>query len=207
MGTLIPLRPCRTESIDDVEGVSDAQLVTRARTGSQAATETLYRRHARMIFGMVHRLIAGDPSEVDDLVQDTFLSAFSRLDQLDDGQAFAAWTGTIAIRRVREHLRRKRLRRLMGLEAASSPAPEEHLVSPTAPADVIVELRALYALLANLPADTRIALVLRRVEGLTVPEIAAQMGTSIATVKRRVAAGERALMKGKTRTSAAGGAS
>jgi RNA polymerase sigma-70 factor, ECF subfamily len=187
MGTLIPFRPLSTAVATPRED-SDALLVTLAQTGDAKAKETLYRRHARMVFGMVYRLLAAD-RDVDDLVQDVFVNAFSHLHQLSDGQAFAAWIGSITVRRVREHLRRKRLRRALGLESAT-PLSAEFLQAREAPADVLVELRAVYGALQRLPTDARIALVLRRVEGLTIDEIAAHMGTSNATVKRKIATAE-----------------
>ena len=64
------------------------------------------------------------------------------------------------------------------------------MVAPGTPPDVAAELRALYSILEQLPAEARVALVLRRVEGLTLPEIAEQMHLSLATVKRRIQAAE-----------------
>jgi RNA polymerase sigma-70 factor (ECF subfamily) len=69
----------------------------------------------------------------------------------------------------------------------------EALVSSTAPADVTAEIRHLYGRLTEFPSEERVALVLRRVEGLELTEIAAQMGLSLATVKRRIASAERRL--------------
>ena len=63
----------------------------------------------------------------------------------------------------------------------------DEVISPSAPPDVVAELRAVYGIVESLSTDMRIALVLRRVEGHTLPEIAAQMGLSLATVKRRLA--------------------
>jgi RNA polymerase sigma-70 factor (ECF subfamily) len=53
------------------------------------------------------------------------------------------------------------------------------------------ELRAIYGLLDRMRPEVRVALVLHRVEGLSVPEIAARMDLSVSTVKRRLAVGER----------------
>jgi DNA-directed RNA polymerase specialized sigma24 family protein len=60
---------------------------------------------------------------------------------------------------------------------------------------VATELRALYGRIEALPANERVALVLRRVEGLGIDEIAALVGASPATVKRRIAEGEQRLSK------------
>lgn len=60
---VIPLRP---EPSADAPRATDAALVEQARGGSRRAFERLYRRHARMAFGMAHRLLAG--RDVDDAV-------------------------------------------------------------------------------------------------------------------------------------------
>ena len=70
----------------------------------------------------------------------------------------------------------------------TQPVDPDALVSPTAPADVSSELRALYGALSNMPAEERVALVLRRVEGMELLEIAERMSLSLATVKRRLTA-------------------
>lgn len=61
------------------------------------------------------------------------------------------------------------------------------------PLDDALELRRLYGLARRLPAHVRVPLLLQRVEGLGLDEIARLMGASLATVKRRIAQGEAAL--------------
>ncbi len=64
-----------------------------------------------------------------------------------------------------------------------------------------MELRAIYAKIDRMPVDVRVPLLLRRVEGLALEEIAERTGKSLATVKRRIAEGETAL-KGALRPGA-----
>ena len=82
----------------------------------------------------------------------------------------------------------------LGLRS-NQPVDVDEVVSRTAPPDVAAELRAVYALLETLPVEERIALVLRRVERLEIPEIAEQMRLSISTVKRRLNAAETRLTR------------
>ena len=165
-------------------GPTDAALVVAARAGESWAQEALFRRHARMALGLAHRLLPHD-DEVDDLVQDCFVSALKRLSALDNPQAFAAWLGSIVVRAVGKRLRRRRLLSRLGLRV-----PEEidadAIAAPSVPGDVAVELRRVYAIVAQLPAEARVALILRRVDGLEVPEIARRMELSLSTVKRRL---------------------
>jgi RNA polymerase sigma-70 factor (ECF subfamily) len=172
-------------------GPTDAALVIAARGGETWAQEALFRRHARMALGLAHRLLPRD-EDVDDVVQDCFVSALQRLGSLQNPQAFAAWLGSIVVRVVSKRLRRRRLLARLGLRAPESIDPDA-LASASAPGEVAVELRRVYALVSHLPVEQRVALILRRVDGLEVPQIAAQMGLSMSTVKRRLKAAEELL--------------
>jgi RNA polymerase sigma-70 factor (ECF subfamily) len=172
-------------------GPTDAALVVAARAGESWAREALFRRHARMALGLAHRLLPHD-QEVDDVVQDCFVQALKRLDALDNPQAFAAWLGSIVVRTVGKRLRHRRLLARLGLRAPEELDPDA-IAAPSAPGDVAVELRRVYAVVSGLPAQARVALVLRRVDGLEVPDIARRMGLSLSTVKRRLKTAEELL--------------
>ncbi|HVJ21233.1 MAG TPA: sigma-70 family RNA polymerase sigma factor [Polyangiaceae bacterium] len=169
-------------------GPTDAALVIAARAGESWAQEALFRRHARMALGLAHRVLP-QASEVDDLVQDAFLYAFEHLERLQNPQAFASWLGSIVVRTASKRLRRQRLLTRLGLRR-SEPIDLDQVIGRSAPADVALELRAVYGILERLPVEERIALVLRRVETMTVEQIAETMNLSVSTVKRRLAAAE-----------------
>lgn len=172
---------------------TDAALVLAARAGEEWAREALFRRYARLALGLAYRLLPYD-ADIDDLVQDSFLYAFERLSGLSNPQAFQAWLSSIVVRTAGKRLRRRKLQIRLGLRS-NQPVDVDEVVSRTAPPDVAAELRAVYALLETLPVEERIALVLRRVERLEIPEIAEQMGLSISTVKRRLNAAETRLTR------------
>jgi RNA polymerase sigma-70 factor (ECF subfamily) len=178
-------------------GPTDAALVVAARAGESWAQEALFRRHARMALGLAHRLLPHD-DEVDDLVQDCFVSALKRLSSLDNPQAFAAWLGSIVVRTVGKRLRRRRLLARLGLRAPEEIDPDA-IAAPSVPGDVAVELRRVYAIVTRLPVQARVALLLRRVDGLELPEIARRMGLGLSTVKRRLKTAEEFLERSRER--------
>jgi RNA polymerase sigma-70 factor, ECF subfamily len=169
-------------------GPTDAALVVAARAGEAWAQEALFQRHARLAFGLAHRFLPRE-LDADDLVQDSFLHAFQHLNKLENPQAFAAWLGSIVVRTAGKRLRRQRLLTRLGLRNFA-PVDLDTVVARTAPPDVVAELRALYAAIDRFPAAERIALVLRRVEGFEIPQIAAYMAISESTVKRKLRAAE-----------------
>jgi RNA polymerase sigma-70 factor, ECF subfamily len=178
-------------------GPTDAALVVAARGGEAWAQEALYQRYARLVIGLSHRILAGR-EEADDLAQDVFVHAFSRLDTLDNPQAFSAWISSIVVRTASKRLRRHRLMLRLGLRR-NEPLETESLVSRSAPPEVATELHLVYSLLGTLPAQERVALVLRRVEGMELAEIAEEMGISLATVKRRLSAADGRLKRARER--------
>jgi RNA polymerase sigma-70 factor (ECF subfamily) len=137
--------------------------------------------------------LLGSDQDVDDVVQDAYVIALSRLDQLEEAQAFASYLAGVVVRLVRRLLRRRRLTRALGLSPPPEPLDPTAFAAADAPADIVAELRALYARIDRLPTDERIALLLRRVDRLPFDEVARVCGCSIATVKRRIVAAERRL--------------
>ena len=172
-------------------GPSDAALVVAARAGEKWAQEALFRRHSRMVNGLAFRLIGRD-EDIDDLVQDSFLSALRGLDRLANPQAFASWLGSIVVRTAHKLLRRRRLMTRVGLRR-STPLDVELLLAPGAPPGAAAELKQVYGVLEALPPEARIALVLHRVDGLSIPDVAEQMALSVSTVKRRLTIAQQAL--------------
>lgn len=169
------------------------ELVARARAGEDAAQSELFRRHVERVYGFVRRLMP-DAGDHDDIVQDVFVQAMESLHRLREAEAFAGWLRSIAIHIVKNRLRKRRLLTRLGLRRSRSAPPDdlviEDLVSPSAPPDVVVELHAVYRTVAKLDPDLRTALILRRVEGLSVPAVAEQLGRSLSTTKRWLAAAE-----------------
>ena len=148
-----------------------------------------------MVNGLAFRLV-GRSEDLDDLVQDCFVQALRSLDSLENPAVFSSWLSGIVARTSYNFIRKRRMLARLGLGRTSDDRIDvDALVAPTAPPDVAAELRALYGVLSALPAKVRVPLVLRRVEGMALAEIAATLGASLATVKRRVAEGEAALTR------------
>ena len=175
---------------------TDGALVLAARAGDARAHHVLVQRHRKLVVALSERILAGR-GDAEDVAQDAFIEAFSGLHQLENPQAFAAWLGSIAVRRAGKYLRRQRLLWRFGGVCE----PDDH-TGYSAPPDVVCELRAAYESVMRLPPAERVALVLRRIEGMELSEIAQHMELSLATVKRRLVMGEARLARLHSRAQA-----
>lgn len=153
-----------------VERSAGAELVDAVRSGDRDAFGRLYRLFSPLVHGVVLARVPVD--DVDDIVQDVFVTALDRLDALRDTTAFGPWIAAIARNRAMDfHRHRPRAEELTDdIPAAGSSA------------DASEAARALAAIRA-LPEAYRETLVLRLVEGLTGPEIAERTGLTPASVR------------------------
>jgi RNA polymerase sigma-70 factor (ECF subfamily) len=124
---------------------------------------------------MVHGiLLARVPyREVDDLVQDVFLTALRRLNTLRDNAAFGGWLAMITRNRAIDYFRRAR-------ETEELP---EDLPQPSRDYEAEQEAERTLDAVRSLPEAYRETLVLRLVEGMTGPEIATRTGMTAASVR------------------------
>ena len=169
--------------------VTDAELVIRARSGDSWAEEMIYRRHVGRVASVARRLLR-DPVEAADVVQDTFLVAFSRLATLATPAALPGWLGQIAVSRVHRRWRWRRLRFWSATDAGESLAD---VASPDLDPAARAELALLDARLTALPAKLRVPWVLRHVVGYSLDEVAVACACSLASVKRHLARADLAL--------------
>ena len=168
--------------------IDDAALVQRALDGDRWAMEALYRRHVKRVTNAVTRMI-GRESEADDVVQETFLTAFSRLERLRDPAAFRGWVAQIAVNEVRMRLRRRRWRRVVRFgRDGDEDHPLERLASDEASPEVRAELARIDRVLSAMKVELRMAWTLRYVEGWELTEVATALDCSLATAKRRIKA-------------------
>ena len=158
------------------EASEDARLVGAARDGDRAAFGRLYDRYARMVHGV---LLAKVPlGEVDDLVQDVFMIALRRLSTLRETASFGAWLAAIARNRSNDYHRRS-----VPEDQLADDASDTDLGSGNASREAEGPATAILDAVKSLPATYKETLILRLVEGMTGPEIAARTGMTHGSVR------------------------
>jgi len=182
----------------------DDALVRSAQHGDRHAFGLLYARYARMVHGIL--LSRVPPHDAEDLVQDVFLQALPRLASLREPAKFPGWLAAIARNRATDFHRHTKNDVPLNEESASiesvAPASGSRRTPHTS-----AEAHAILDAIRSLSETYRETLILRLVEGMTGPEIAARTGLTHGSVRVNLHRGMQMLREilSQKATPAAGG--
>lgn len=155
---------------------SDIALVKASQEGYRDAFGQLYQRYAPMVHGI---LLAKVPvAEVEDLVHEVFLRALPRLHGLREASRFGAWLAAITRNMAKDYYRQPRVQ----LDCNDDSASADGIAAPNQQAHTR-EVQEILDGVRSLPEAYRETLILRLVEGMTGPEIAAKTGLSHGSVR------------------------
>lgn len=169
---------------------SDRDLVLRARGGEVDAFGEIVRRYQTSVFNVCYRLL-GERRDAEDLAQEAFLRAYSRLRSYDDERPFGPWMRTLAARLCLNHMERHRADPLpLDEESDWLPAGGE---GPEGAHRATERREAIRQALLTLPPKQRAALELRHFGGLSYAEIAEAMALPLTDVKSHLFRGRRSL--------------
>jgi RNA polymerase sigma-70 factor (ECF subfamily) len=152
----------------------------------------LYRAYAPYVAAIAARILGRD-HEVDDLVQDAFINALRGLRGLREPLAVKGWLAKITVRLATRRLRARRVRRALHLD--HDVLDYESICAPAASDEERVLIAKVYSVLDRLPADERVAWVLRYVQGEPLHRIPELCACSLSTAQRRLARAQAALEK------------
>jgi RNA polymerase sigma-70 factor, ECF subfamily len=176
------------------EGARDAMLVARAKAGDRTAMAELHGCYARMIHAI---LLARVPAQqADDLAQDVFVEAISKLHMLRMPAAFGGWIAMIARNKATDHHRRDR----PTAEFDEARAGEHSGVS----ADKHLNALEVLDVIKRMPSAYREVLIMRLVEGMSGPEIAERTGMTPGSVRVNLHRGMKLLRAALDATDVAG---
>jgi RNA polymerase sigma-70 factor (ECF subfamily) len=150
------------------QSTAEAALAERARSGDGEAFDKLHRRFAPLVHGIILARVRRD--DVEDLVQEVFMSAYRNLHALRDCSAVGAWLVMIARNRAAEFYRQAKF-------ADELPEDLAHTDGPRA------EAKEILSVIRALPESYCETLVLRLVEGMTGAEIAERTGMTPESVR------------------------
>ena len=166
-------QPVREQVMPEL--ANETVLVRAARAGDRAAFGHLYDRYARIVHGVLLNRVPWH--EVDDLVQDVFMIALRRLSTLRDAENFGGWLMVIARNRANDFYRRS----VPEDQFADNAVDRE--IATSSDGDNRDEAANVLDAIKGLPDTYRQTLILRLVEGMTGPEIAARTGMTCGSVR------------------------
>jgi RNA polymerase sigma-70 factor (ECF subfamily) len=161
---------------------SDAQLVDDVALGDELALGVVWDRYSKLVRNVLLGAIGTDGT-AEDLLQEVFLAFHRGAKQIHDGSALRGYLVGVAVRLAAMELRRRRVRRWVGLSATGE-LPD----TPVAPQDVEgrESLRALLRVLDQVSTRRRLAFVLRHVQGFEILEVASALEVSESTARREL---------------------
>lgn len=167
--------------------LTDEAIVSMVLGGDQAAYRILVDRHARTIFRMAYRM-TGSAEDADDVVQETFMRAFRKLDRFRADAAFATWIYRIGMNCGRDYLRSRKRAPVELVDPADQLSERAMSVGPMQETNMnrIEIRRKLRAAMEELSGNERTAFVMRHFEGMSIEEIGEALGTRTNATKHTI---------------------
>ncbi len=163
---------------------TDLDLLKLAQKGSETAFGELMERHSGRLFRLGFSLL-GNASDVDDVLQETFLGALKGVKSFREKASVKTWFTRILVNQIARHRRYWKLR---ASPRAISPEGEEILsgaLVPAKPSGTEVQMDVA-AMLQTLSPEHRMIFALREMDGLSYEEIAATLDIPVGTVESRL---------------------
>ena len=166
----------------------DALLVRRHLSGDSRAFELLFRRYQTPIFSLVTRMVRGEDAY--DITQDVFLKALRALPQFRGDAKFSTWLFSIARHTCLNHIRHKNVIEEESLEESQEDHPGNEPIDAKMNVGRLCETRELQrvvdGVLATMPAEARLLLILRDFQQMNYDEISQVTELSIVNVKSKI---------------------
>lgn len=163
--------------------MDEAKLIARVTGGDARAERQLYDRHVDRVYGLCYRL-SGDPDLAQDFCQETFVRAFTRLDEFQGRSKFSTWLHRVAVNTSLNGMRR--LARTREHEKAHESYDELPAAAVAKPDSDSLLRRYLHRAIDELGEGMRAVFVMHEVEGYSHLEIAEALDVEVGTSKARL---------------------
>jgi RNA polymerase sigma-70 factor (ECF subfamily) len=165
---------------------SDAELVRQTLCGNTAAYNGLVQRYQRQVYNLAYRML-GNAEDAGDLVQETFLRAYSALASFRQDASFLTWlykiTSNLCIDQLRSRKSKGALSLEVELEEGREPASESRASAPEDSAVRGAVQDVVHKAILNLPERYRVVVIMRHLQDMSVDEIARTLDLPTGTVK------------------------
>lgn len=169
----------------------DRELVRRVQQGDKAAFDLLVIKYQHRIIQLVYRYVK-DPSEAQDVAQESFIKAYRALGNFRGDSAFYTWLYRIAINTAKNYLVSRSRRHSdyqVDIQDAEQVENAPQLKGMETPESLLMNdeiVAVVKAVIEKLPEEMKTAIMLREFEGLSYEEIAQAMECPVGTVRSRI---------------------
>ncbi|MDQ7091962.1 MAG: RNA polymerase sigma factor RpoE [Methylococcales bacterium] len=175
----------------NINKIFDNDLVKKVQEGDKSAYDLLVIKYQHRIIQLVNRYIK-DPSEAQDVAQETFIKAYRALANFRGDSAFYTWLYRIAINTAKNYLL-SRSRRYSDYQVDVQEAEQienaQQLQGMDTPESLLMNddiVQTIEATIEELPEEMRVAIILREFEGMSYDEIAQTMECPVGTIRSRI---------------------
>jgi RNA polymerase sigma-70 factor (ECF subfamily) len=160
--------------------LEERRLINLILAGDAAAERQLYDTHVDRVFRLAYRM-TGDPTQAEDLTQDTFIRAFDRLADFRGEAPFAGWLHRVATSVILTGLRKRKR-----VQEVESIRDDLEWVAGAGPRNDPDLKRSLDRAVDRLDENHRLVFVMHDMEGYTHQEIATAVDAPVGTIKARL---------------------
>ncbi len=174
----------------DFDNDNLAALIKAGKNGDNKAMTALINMYASSVHNLIYSIIH-DASIAEDLSQETFVRMFLSLGKYEFRAPFRSWLFRIAVNLCRDHMRKKKVRRIITRFHVDEESGEEQtFVDDDQDTAALIHnserMQLITAALDKLPESSRLVFVLREIKDLSYEEIAETLHWKIGTVKSRL---------------------
>ncbi len=167
------------------ESLSDKEIISDCLKGNVQAYAGLVQRHQRMVFNVLYRFL-GNYEASQDISQETFITAYQKLNTFNGSSKFSTWLCQIALNKARDLLRVKGVESLsVDMEEQQSVLAASDSETPHRRYEMTQESERIQQVLNKLPVHYREILLLKHLEGFSNEEIVDLLKMSLENIKVR----------------------
>lgn len=166
---------------------TDKKLVKKALKGDGHAFESIVKKYQKQLYFTIRKIVSGH-EDTDDVLQDTFIKAFNRLDTYKAEYPFYPWLHRIAVNTAINHYKKKGTHKESSLDEMldeGNPFPAKHRNPQRELEQNELNEQVKFAL-EKLPIDQKVVFLLRTSDELSYEEISTHLNISIGTVMSRL---------------------
>ncbi|HEX7845043.1 MAG TPA: RNA polymerase sigma factor [Chitinophagaceae bacterium] len=166
------------------------ELVEKCKRGDMQSCKELYYRYSKAMFNTSFRIV-NNTSDAEDVLQESFLAAFSHLQDFDHSSAFGAWLKRIVINKSISFLRKQKLA-IVDIDTTATELIEEEKPDEL---DIQLKVESIKKAVSELPNGYRTVLSLSLFEQCSYEEISGMLNISETTVRTQYHRGKQKLLE------------